>query len=202
MEFTRIRVEVVDEGAPARLSNLVVESGLLAWIKATRLEDPKCILELAEELCRYLEMTLGTQSRVYSLRYHPWWEWCNLERKGRLEYKVALPLDLKIIFYKIILGQYTYPYFGLKDSRVRKSLFSIIRLWLGYPSTWVVCVITRLGCWDWRRLVQCWELLWQILPKLIDNICYFLLASTQDQNDSIVGKYEIISMRIVNFTKN
>ena len=42
-------------------------------------------------------------------------------------------------------------------------------------------------------------LLWQILPKLIDNICYVLLVSAQDQNDSIVGKYEIIPTRIVNF---
>jgi hypothetical protein len=33
---------VVDEGAPACLSNLVVESGLLAWIKAAQLEDPEC----------------------------------------------------------------------------------------------------------------------------------------------------------------
>ena len=32
-------VEVVDEGAFDRLSNLVVESGLLAWIKAGRLND-------------------------------------------------------------------------------------------------------------------------------------------------------------------
>ena len=38
-------------------------------------------------------------------------------------------------FLKIILGQYIYPCFGLKDNRVRKSLFSFIRLWLGYPST-------------------------------------------------------------------
>jgi hypothetical protein len=35
-------VEVVDEGAPTHLSNLVVGSGLLAWIKATRLEDSEC----------------------------------------------------------------------------------------------------------------------------------------------------------------
>jgi hypothetical protein len=33
---------VVDEGAPARLSNLVVGSRLLAWIKAARLENPEC----------------------------------------------------------------------------------------------------------------------------------------------------------------
>jgi hypothetical protein len=35
-------VEVVDESTPARLSNLVVESRLLAWIKVARLEDPEC----------------------------------------------------------------------------------------------------------------------------------------------------------------
>jgi hypothetical protein len=35
-------IEVIDEGASARLSNLVVGSGLLAWIKAARLEGPKC----------------------------------------------------------------------------------------------------------------------------------------------------------------
>ena len=49
-------------------------------------------------------------------------------------------------FLKIILGQYTYPCFGLKDSPVRKSLFSFIGLWLGYPSTLTVYEITRLGC--------------------------------------------------------
>jgi hypothetical protein len=38
MKFARMRIEVVDEGALARLSNLVIESGLLAWIKATKLE--------------------------------------------------------------------------------------------------------------------------------------------------------------------
>ena len=38
-------------------------------------------------------------------------------------------------FLKIILGQYTYPCYGLNDNRVRKSLFSSIRLWLGYPLT-------------------------------------------------------------------
>jgi hypothetical protein len=35
-------VEVVDEGASACLSNLVVGSGLLAWIKTAQLEDPEC----------------------------------------------------------------------------------------------------------------------------------------------------------------
>jgi hypothetical protein len=34
-----MRVEVVNKGASACLSNLVVGSGLLAWIKAARLED-------------------------------------------------------------------------------------------------------------------------------------------------------------------
>ena len=33
---------MVDEGVPARLFNLVVELGLLAWIKATQLKDTKC----------------------------------------------------------------------------------------------------------------------------------------------------------------
>ena len=33
---------MVDEGVPECLSNLVVESGLLAWIKAAQLEDPEC----------------------------------------------------------------------------------------------------------------------------------------------------------------
>jgi hypothetical protein len=42
----------------------------------------------------------------------------------------------------------------------------------------------------------------QILPKLIDNICYVLLPSVQDQNDSVAGKYEISPTRIVNFAKN
>jgi hypothetical protein len=44
-------VEVVDEGAPTRLSNLVVGLGLLAWIKATQLENHEYISELTEELC-------------------------------------------------------------------------------------------------------------------------------------------------------
>jgi hypothetical protein len=35
-------VEVVAESTPARLSNLVVESRLLAWIKAVGLEDLEC----------------------------------------------------------------------------------------------------------------------------------------------------------------
>jgi hypothetical protein len=30
-------IEVVDVGVPARLSNLVIESRLLAWTKATKL---------------------------------------------------------------------------------------------------------------------------------------------------------------------
>ena len=42
MEFARIGVKVVDEGVTARLSNLVVGSGLLAWIKAAQFEGPKC----------------------------------------------------------------------------------------------------------------------------------------------------------------
>ena len=35
-------IQVVDKGVPARLSNLVVESELLVWINAARLEDPEC----------------------------------------------------------------------------------------------------------------------------------------------------------------
>ena len=35
-------IKVRDEGASTRLSNLVVGSGLLAWIKATQLEGPEC----------------------------------------------------------------------------------------------------------------------------------------------------------------
>jgi hypothetical protein len=33
---------VIDDGTYARLFNLVVESGLLAWIKDAWLEDPVC----------------------------------------------------------------------------------------------------------------------------------------------------------------
>jgi hypothetical protein len=40
-------VEVVDEGMLAHLSNLVVESGLFAWIKAAQVENLECILESA-----------------------------------------------------------------------------------------------------------------------------------------------------------
>jgi hypothetical protein len=43
-------IKVVDEGAPARLSNLVAESRLFAWNKAAQLENLECILELAKEL--------------------------------------------------------------------------------------------------------------------------------------------------------
>jgi hypothetical protein len=42
MVFARMGVEVVDESAFARLSNLVVGSGLLTWIKIAQLEDPEC----------------------------------------------------------------------------------------------------------------------------------------------------------------
>jgi hypothetical protein len=35
MEFAKIGVEVIDEGAHARLSNLVDQLELLAWINAT-----------------------------------------------------------------------------------------------------------------------------------------------------------------------
>jgi hypothetical protein len=42
MEFAKIGVKVVDEGALPRLFNLVVESRLLAWIKAARVENHEC----------------------------------------------------------------------------------------------------------------------------------------------------------------
>jgi hypothetical protein len=51
MKFARMGVEVVDEGAPACLSNLVVGSRLLAWINATQLENHEYSSELADELC-------------------------------------------------------------------------------------------------------------------------------------------------------
>ena len=47
-----MRVEVVDEGALARLSKLVGRLELLAWINAAQLKNPECILESAEELHR------------------------------------------------------------------------------------------------------------------------------------------------------
>jgi hypothetical protein len=47
---------VVDEGEPAHLSNFVVESGLLAWIKATRLEDSECTK--IKQLLRHKGFTL------------------------------------------------------------------------------------------------------------------------------------------------
>jgi hypothetical protein len=50
-EFTRMGLEVVGEGMPVHLANLMVKSELLARIKATQLEDPKCarIKQLLEE---------------------------------------------------------------------------------------------------------------------------------------------------------
>jgi hypothetical protein len=42
MEFTRIGLEVVGESMPVHLANLMVQSELLARIKATQLEDPEC----------------------------------------------------------------------------------------------------------------------------------------------------------------
>ena len=57
--------------------------------------------------------------------------------------------------------------------------------------------------WDQPRtcnpLLQmiCALVLWQILPKLIDNNCYILLVRTRDQSSSIVCKCEIIPTRIV-----
>jgi hypothetical protein len=41
-EFTRMRLEVVGEGMPVHLANLIVELGLLARIKAVKLEDTEC----------------------------------------------------------------------------------------------------------------------------------------------------------------
>jgi hypothetical protein len=35
-------LEVADEGMPTHLSNLVVQSNLIARIQATQLEDPEC----------------------------------------------------------------------------------------------------------------------------------------------------------------
>jgi hypothetical protein len=43
------------------------------------------------------------------------------------------------------------------------------------------------------------QVLWQKVHKLIDNISTFSLVSAQDENNSIAGKYEIISTRIVDF---
>jgi hypothetical protein len=50
-EFAGMRLEEVDEGAPVHLANLMVQSELLARIKATQLEDSKCakIKQLLEE---------------------------------------------------------------------------------------------------------------------------------------------------------
>jgi hypothetical protein len=41
-EFTGMGLEVVGEGMPIQLANLMVQSKLLARIRATQLEDPKC----------------------------------------------------------------------------------------------------------------------------------------------------------------
>ena len=41
-EFARMGLEVLSEGAPAHLANLIVQPKLLARIKATQLEDPEC----------------------------------------------------------------------------------------------------------------------------------------------------------------
>jgi hypothetical protein len=41
-ELTRMGLEVVGEGMPEHLANLMVQSELLARIKATQLEDPEC----------------------------------------------------------------------------------------------------------------------------------------------------------------
>jgi hypothetical protein len=68
-----------------------------------------------------------------------------LEEEGEVGIQVALPSNLITLFPKVILGYYTYPCFGWRDSRVRKSLSSSIGLWLGYPLTWTICGITWLG---------------------------------------------------------
>jgi hypothetical protein len=41
-EFARMGLEVVGEGTPAYLAILMVQSELLAMIKAAQLEDPEC----------------------------------------------------------------------------------------------------------------------------------------------------------------
>jgi hypothetical protein len=41
-EFAGMRLEVVNEGAPIHLANLMVQSKLLARITVAHLEDPKC----------------------------------------------------------------------------------------------------------------------------------------------------------------
>jgi hypothetical protein len=41
-EFAGMRLEVVGEGTPAHLTNLMVQPKLLARIKAAQLEDPEC----------------------------------------------------------------------------------------------------------------------------------------------------------------
>jgi hypothetical protein len=42
-ELTGMGLEVVGEGMPIHLANLMVESELLARIKAAKLEDPECV---------------------------------------------------------------------------------------------------------------------------------------------------------------
>ena len=60
------------------------------------------------------------------------------EEEGEIGIQGCLTPRLDNSFLKVILGQYTYPCFGLRDSHVRKSLFSSIGLWLDYPSTQTV----------------------------------------------------------------
>jgi hypothetical protein len=57
-EFVGMGLEVVGEGTPAHLANLMVQLELLARIKAAQLEDPKCAKikqllaeEKAKEFC-------------------------------------------------------------------------------------------------------------------------------------------------------
>ena len=68
------------------------------------------------------------------------------EEEGEIGIQGCLTPRLDNSFLKTILGQYTYSCFGLRDSHLKKSLFSSIGLWLRYLSTRTVCEITRLGC--------------------------------------------------------
>ena len=68
------------------------------------------------------------------------------EEEGKVGIQGCLTPRPDNSFLTIILGQHTYLCFSLEDNCVRKNLFSSIRLWLGYPSTRIVCEITQLGC--------------------------------------------------------
>ena len=49
------------------------------------------------------------------------------QKEGEIGIQGCLTPRFDNSFLKIILGQYTYPCFGLRDSRVRKSLFTRLR---------------------------------------------------------------------------